>query len=121
MAATNRQWAGLVEKRAEQVVPLNSRSVGYVLCTIDGEPKELIPNLNVKVEIVIARKEDALVVPRAAVFNLNGQPTVMLPEGTGTVLKPVVPGLVTPEEVEIVQGIASGNSVVLNHGEFTKY
>jgi len=117
----NRQWAGLVEKRAEQVVPLNSRSVGYVLCTIDGEPKELIPNLNVKVEIVIARKEDALVVPRAAVFNLNGQPTVMLPEGTGTVLKPVVPGLVTPEEVEIVQGIASGNSVVLNHGEFTKY
>jgi HlyD family secretion protein len=113
----NRQWTGIVEKPAKQVVPLNSRSVGFVICTIDGEPKELIPNLNIKVEIITDRKENALVVPRAAVFNHDGQPTVMLSEGTGTVLKPVVLGLVAAEEIEIVKGITEGSSVVLNHGE----
>jgi len=113
----NRQWTGTVEKPAKQVVPLTSRSVGFVICTIDGDPKELIPNLNVKVEIITDRKEDALVVPRAAVFNHDGQPTVMLSEGSGTVLKPVVLGLVAQEEIEIVKGIAEGSSVVLNHGE----
>jgi HlyD family secretion protein len=113
----NRKWTGVVEKPAEQVVPLGNRSVGFVICTIDGAPKELIPNLNVKVAIVTAQKKDALVVPRAAVFNHDGQPTVMVPEKTGTELKPVVLGLVAPEEIEIVKGIAEGSSVVLNHGE----
>jgi HlyD family secretion protein len=113
----NRKWTGIVEKPAEQVAPLNNRSVGYVLCRLEGDPKELIPNLNVTVIIVTARREDALVVPRAAVFNYAGQPTVMLSEGTGTTLKPVVLGLVAPEEIEIVKGIEEGSSVVLNHGE----
>jgi len=116
----NRKWTGIVEKPAEQVVPLNNRSIGYVLCRLEGDPKELIPNLNVTVEIVTARKEDALVVPRAAVFNYAGHPTVMLPEGTGTTLKPVVLGLFAPEEIEIVKGIEEGSSVVLNHGEGNK-
>ncbi len=113
----NRQWTGTVDKPAKQVVPLTNRSVGFVICTIDGDPKELIPNLNVKVEIITDRKEDALVVPRSAVFNHDGQPTVMVSEGKGTVLKPVVLGLVAQEEIEIVKGIAEGTSVVLNHGE----
>jgi RND family efflux transporter MFP subunit len=111
------RWTGLVDKTASQVVSFNNRSVGNVFCTIDEEPKELIPNLNVRVEIIVARKANALVVPRAAVFNRAGQPTVMLSEGSGTALKPVTLGLVTSEEVEIERGIADGSSVVLNHGE----
>jgi RND family efflux transporter MFP subunit len=113
----DRQWTGVVDKPASQVVPLNNRSVGNVFCTIDEEPEELIPNLNVRVEIVIARKANALVVPRAAVFSRAGQSTVMLSEGSGTVLKSVSLGLVAPEEIEIERGITEGSSVVLNHGE----
>jgi len=113
----DRQWTGVVEKPAKQVVPFNNRSVGFVICTIDGDPKELIPNLNVKVEIITASKPDALVVPKAAVFNHNGQPTVMLSEGERTELKPVVLGLVAADEIEIAKGITEGSSVVLNHGE----
>ncbi len=113
----DRQWTGVVEKPAKQVVPFNNRSVGFVICTIDGDPKELIPNLNVKVEIITAFKPDALVVPKAAVFNHNGQPTVMLSVGERTELKPVVLGLVAADEIEIAKGISDGNSVVLNHGE----
>lgn len=117
----DRRWTGLVDKPAQQVVPLNTRSVGHVLCALDGEPKELIPNLNVKVEIVTASKKDALVVPRAAVFNRDGRPAVLLSEAQGVVLKHVVLGLATPEEIEILEGIPEEGSVVLNHGEAGRF
>jgi len=113
----DRTWTGVVDRPARQVVPLSNRSVGNVFCTIFGAPKELIPNLNVRVEIITARKENALVVPRAAVFSRGGQPMVMLWENHAAVMRPVKLGLVTPEEIEIVDGIAAGSSVVLNHGE----
>ena len=113
----NRKWTGVVEKRATQVVPLNNRSVGYVFCRIDGSSGELIPNLNVKVEIVTARKPDALVVPRAAVVNQKGKPSVMIPLEKGTAFKPVVTGMITPEEIEILQGIDPGTTVILNPNE----
>jgi HlyD family secretion protein len=110
----NKKWTGVVEKRATEVVPLNNRSVGYVLCRIDGSPGELIPNLNVKVEIVTARKPDALVVPKAALVKHDGKSSVMIPLEKGTAFKPVVTGMVTPEEIEILQGIDAGTTVILN-------
>jgi HlyD family secretion protein len=113
----NRKWTGVVEKRAEQVVALNNRSIGYVFCRVDGSPTELIPNLNVKVEIVTARKPNALVVPRAAVSYQNGKPAVMIPSKKGTTMRAVVTGLVTPEEIEILQGLDPGTTVILNPNE----
>ena len=113
----NQKWTGSVEKPAEQVVALNNRSIGYVFCSIDGGPKELIPNLNVKVEIMTDLKTNALIVPRSAVFNHEGKPAVLLSDGKGTIAKPVDPGLVTSEEIEILNGIHEGDSVVLNPGE----
>ncbi len=113
----DRHWTGAVGRLAQQVVALGNRSVGYVICSVDGRPKDLIPNINVKVQIVTARKADALVVPRAAVFNHDGQPAVLLSKGKSTSLKPVILGLVTPQEIEILQGIQEGDHVVINPGE----
>jgi len=116
----NRKWNGVVEKPAEQVVSLNNRTVGYVLCSIEGEPTELIPNLNVKVGITTVRKADALVVPRSAVFSPNGNPSVLLPNGKNLQQKKVVLGLVTSEEIEILQGINAGDTVIINPLEVWK-
>jgi HlyD family secretion protein len=113
----DRQWTGVVERPAEQVVALENRSIGYVLCSIDDSPTELIPNLNVKVEITTALKKDALVVPRSAVFNAQGKPSVLLLEGTRMVTRPVTMGLVTTDEIEILSGIAAGDSVALYPAE----
>jgi HlyD family secretion protein len=112
-----RQWTGAVEKPAEQVVALNNRSVGYVLCSIADQPKELIPNLNIQVEITTALKINALVVPKSAVFNRDGKPVVLLSEGLNTVVKPVEYGLFNSKEIEILAGIKEGDSVVTNPGE----
>jgi HlyD family secretion protein len=113
----NQHWTGVVDKPAEQVVPLNNRSVGHVLCSIVDGPEGLIPNLNVRVEITTNLKEDALVIPKSAVFNHDGKPTVLLSEKTGTVTRPVDLGLVSPEEIEILRGISEGDTVVLNPSE----
>jgi HlyD family secretion protein len=113
----NARWTGNVDQPATQVIALNNRSVGEVICSINRSPPELIPNLNVKVEITTARKTGALVVPRAAVFQHSGGPAVLIPLQTGTSIKPVVVGLVTPEFIEIVQGIDEGSTVILNPSE----
>ena len=114
----DQRWEGVVDSPAEQAVTLGNRSVGYVLCGIEGNPKALMPNINVKVQLVTASKAAALVVPRTAVFNDNGKSAVLLSsDGIHTTLKSVILGLVTPEEIEIVQGIEEGNRVVTNPGE----
>ena len=96
---------------------MDNRSVGHVLCSIDGDPKELIPNLNVDVEITTAIKENALVVPRSSVFNDKGEPAVLLAEPNGFIVKPVIMGLVTSQEIEILDGINEGDSIVLYPAE----
>jgi HlyD family secretion protein len=116
----NQQWVGEVEKPAEQVVAMNNRSVGEVRCTINEGPAGLIPNLNVRVEVTTARKENALMVPRSAVYSHEGKPSVMVVSGETTAVKPVELGFVTPEEIEILRGINDGDSVVLNPAESTK-
>ncbi len=113
----NRQWTGKVERPAEQVVELNNRSVGYILCSIDGEPEELIPNLNVRVEITTNLKANALVVPRSAVFTEGAGFAVLLSEGGRIVTRPVVTGLFTAEKIEILEGIREGDSVLLYPAE----
>jgi hypothetical protein len=45
----------------------------------------------------------------------------MVSEARGTALKPVELGLAAPEEIEILQGIPEGSSVVLNHGEASRF
>jgi HlyD family secretion protein len=113
----NQHWTGVVEKPAEQVVALNNRSVGEVLCSIENGAAGLIPNLNVRVEITTDTKPSALVIPRSAVFNTQGKPSVLISEGTITKTKPVELGLFTAEEIEIVRGINEGDTVVLNPAE----
>ncbi len=113
----NQHWNGLVDRMAEQVVAMNNRSVGEVLCSIEDGQAELIPNLNVRVEITTEIKANALVVPRNALFNPDGKPSVLVSAGDQMIIKPVHLGLNTPEEIEILGGINEGDTVILNPTE----
>jgi len=108
------KWTGVVERPAEQVVSMDIRTVGYVYCTIEGSHEELIPNLNVMVEITTLRKPDALVVPRSAVFNHDGVRSVRIFDGKTAITKPVISGVVTTEEIEIIEGLREGDEVIIN-------
>ena len=110
----DRKWTGVVERPAEQVVSMDNRTVGYVICSIEGSPRELIPNLNVKVEITTMRKSDVIVVPRGAVFSPDGIRSVRIFDGKTAITKPVVSGVVTIEEIEILEGVSEGDEVIIN-------
>ena len=114
----DRKWVGVVERPAEQVVAMDNRTVGHVICSIEGSLEELIPNLNVKIEITTMRKADTIVVPRGAVFSPDGIRSVRIFDGKTAVTKPVVPGVVTTEEIEILEGVNEGDEVILNPLDF---
>jgi HlyD family secretion protein len=66
-ALPNRVWTGRTEIIPKQVVARNTRSVGELLCAVDNQKLELLPNINVDVKIHSNERMNVLTVPRAAV------------------------------------------------------
>jgi HlyD family secretion protein len=71
-ALPNRTWTGRTEVIPKQVVPRNTRSVGELLCAVDNQKLELLPNINVDVKIHSNERTNVLTVPRAAVDAESG-------------------------------------------------
>ena len=61
--------------------------------------------------VVIARHENALIVPRSAVVDRK----VLVIEGSSAVLRPVEIGFTSIHEVEIVAGLKEGERVVVEN------
>ena len=66
-ALPNRVWNGKTETVPKQVVARGSRSVGELLCTVDNDKLELLPNINVNVRINSKERDNVLAVPRGSV------------------------------------------------------
>jgi len=71
-ALPNRTWEGRTEVIPKQVVPHGTRSVGELLCAVDNQKLELLPNINVDVKIHSNERTNVLTVPRAAVDAESG-------------------------------------------------
>jgi HlyD family secretion protein len=71
-ALPNRVWTGRTEIIPKQVVARNTRSVGELLCAVDNQRLELLPNINVDVKIHSNERTNVLTVPRAAVDAESG-------------------------------------------------
>ena len=56
-AKPGRIWTGRTQQIPKQVVPHGMRSVGEVLCSVDNQKLELLPNINVEVTILVLRTE----------------------------------------------------------------
>src|SRR5215468_3489891 len=72
-ALPNRSWEGKTEVIPKQVVPRGSRSVGELLCSVNNDKLELLPNVNVDVRISAKERNNVLVVPRGTVASENGK------------------------------------------------
>ena len=71
-ALPNRVWTGRTEVIPKQVVARGTRSVGELLCAVDNQKLELLPNINVDVKIHSNERANVLTVPRAAVDAESG-------------------------------------------------
>src|SRR5206468_11146464 len=66
-ALPNKTWVGRTETIPKQVVQRNTRSVGELMCSVNNDNLELLPNTNVNVRINSKERLGVLSVPRGAV------------------------------------------------------
>jgi len=112
-AKPGRVWAGRTEQIPKQVVPHGMRSVGEVLCSVDNQNLELLPNINVEVTILVLQRQDALVVPRSAVRDDNGKHYVFVFDGEKLQRRDVSVGIASASKYEVVSGLGSNDRVAL--------
>jgi multidrug efflux pump subunit AcrA (membrane-fusion protein) len=81
------------------------------------EPKQMPAAVSrgksVSIEVVLQRKENALIIPRSALREFSGRTFVHLLDGTTKREVDVETGIVTPTEVEIVKGLKEKDRVIL--------
>ncbi|MGB7280637.1 MAG: efflux RND transporter periplasmic adaptor subunit [Candidatus Acidiferrum sp.] len=104
-ALPNKSWLGTTEIIPKEVVPHGARSVGELLCSVNNDKLELLPNINVNVRINSKEHKNVLTIPRGAVAYDGGHRYVY-------VVKPnqLRAGRAKLEEREIEVGIADATS-----------
>jgi len=119
-ALPSRSWTGKTEIIPKQVVARQTRSVGELLCTIDNEKLELLPNINVNVRINSRERFGVLSVPRGAVEAQGGRRYVyvvkksQLGVGRSTLEKREIRvGIADATSYEVVSGLQEGDLVAL--------
>lgn len=83
-ALPGKEWKGKVERMPTEIVPLGTRQVGEVLCTIENPGGELSPGANVNAGIQTSLIDGALTIPKEALHIDNGQSTVFVLDADGT-------------------------------------
>ena len=120
-ALPNRGWIGKTEVIPKQVVARGTRSVGELLCNVDNEKLELLPNINVNVRINSQERTNALTVPRGAVASDGSQRFVFVVKpnefGLGKSSKlekrDIHVGIADATNYEITSGLREGEMVAL--------
>jgi multidrug efflux pump subunit AcrA (membrane-fusion protein) len=105
-------WTGTVRHIPSEIVSRGSRSVAEVLCSIDN-PKALIPNLNVDVQILAPGGAKAASLPRNAVFTEGEEQFVWIVKGARAARRAVETGRSTASRIEITAGLGVGDEVIL--------
>ncbi|MGB0036030.1 MAG: efflux RND transporter periplasmic adaptor subunit [Candidatus Acidiferrales bacterium] len=112
-AKPGRTWTGKIEQVPKQVVARGTRSVGEVVCSMENDKLELLPNVNVEVHILVRERPKALVVPRAAVRYDKGQHYVFVLGGNILHRRNISVGVASAVKYEVVAGLVDGDQVAL--------
>ena len=80
---------------------------------IKGEDSRLIPDLSGAAEVVVGRRENALMIPLQTVHSEGGKDFVFLKTATGFEKRQIEVGLEGAADVAVVSGLAAGDEVAL--------
>jgi HlyD family secretion protein len=112
-ALPGRDWKGVVDKLAGQVIAKGSRQVGEVECVIENPGRELKPGSNVNVEIRAEQVDGALSIPKEALRNENGKEGVYVLDGETTRWKTIKLGIDNTTRAQVTEGLAESDAVAL--------
>jgi HlyD family secretion protein len=110
-ALPGKQWNGTVDKKPAEVIPLGSRQVGEVLCTIDNPSHELVPGTNVNAFILTQVVRDTLTIPKTAVRRENGTGVFLLQSENKLKWQPIRTGVGDALRVQVEEGVREGEAV----------
>ncbi|MCI0690682.1 efflux RND transporter periplasmic adaptor subunit [candidate division KSB1 bacterium] len=77
----------------------------------------LRPGMFVKADIVIDNHANAVIIPKTALQTRDNRPVAFVVEGASAALREVSTGIETREEVEILEGLAEGERLVVKGHE----
>ena len=110
-------WSGVVDKVPTEIVPLGTRQVGEVLCTIDNPKRErggfLTPGANVDAQIRTGAAPNALTIPKEAVRREGADTGVLLLTGDRATWRKIATGVNSTTRTQVVSGLSEGDSVAL--------
>lgn len=112
------EFQGVVASVANQPEPtmwFSSQVKEYATYVkIAGEAKELRPGMTAEVEILVAHLKDVLTVPVAAVVEQRGKYYCWVRKENRLERRPLVLGASNDKFIEVKDGVAAGDEVVLN-------
>jgi HlyD family secretion protein len=117
-ALPNRAWEGRTKVIPKQVVQHSTRSVGELLCDVENQKLELLPNINVDVKIHSNERTNVLTVPRAAVDAESGHRYVFVVTKnalgkTRLARRELQLGIADSTNFEVVSGLQENEMVAL--------
>ncbi|MEZ5364575.1 MAG: HlyD family efflux transporter periplasmic adaptor subunit [Bryobacterales bacterium] len=117
-AYPGKTWSCAVDRLPSEIVELETRRVGEVLCSVDGEPGRLIPNLTVSARIPSAHVEAAPSLPREAVQHDSQGDYVWALDAENRLQRMTVEtGVRGDARIEIRSGLELGTRVALPSAE----
>jgi multidrug resistance efflux pump len=112
-AHPERVWKGWTEVLPKQVVTRGTRSVGELICSVNNERLDLLPNTTVDVRIHVSERPTALVVPRGAVYIDGDKRFVYQVDGDRIHRRNITVGIANPTKIEVLSGLSQGDMVAL--------
>ncbi|NLB13921.1 MAG: efflux RND transporter periplasmic adaptor subunit [Gammaproteobacteria bacterium] len=112
----DRRWQGTVRQIQPTPDIVNEVVLFKVLIDVDNSDGALLPDMTAQVFFTVSQARGVVTVPVAAVFSppqSGGQSFVRIPGPEGSSPHPVQTGLRDRENVEIVSGLAAGDTVLL--------
>lgn len=79
---------------------------------LDSARDDIFPNMSAQASIITQKKDSVLLVPSSAIQNQNGETFVRTLKNGKPVQAPVVTGLFSDTQTEIVSGLSEGETIV---------
>jgi HlyD family secretion protein len=109
----DQMWMGRVEQLPKTIVGRGSRNVGEILCSVQNQNADLLPNSNVNARIETAQHVNALVIPRSAIRTEGADRYVFVVSGDRLKKQKVMVGIANATEYEILSGLTEDDVVAL--------
>jgi membrane fusion protein (multidrug efflux system) len=78
----------------------------------DQQDKRVLPGMFAQVQVTAQEKTDAVIVPRDAIVQVNGNPTVYVAQDGVAIARPVQAGISDEKNTEILSGVSEGEQIV---------